>query len=171
LKLSTNPFCIGLPGWTCTSSIFFCAHPPGGIQKGGSGDPHSLCIDRQRDPATFDGQKDGSGFIRCTWTKPAGSWLQTSTRKRGKKIRSHSSPRANGLESPHIWSGHDLEMEVTSGSFSKCRSPPFSGKPIAVNFQGNLREDQAEALSLTFRHDEGVLCAPTAFGKTVVAAN
>ena len=44
------------------------------------------------------------------------------------------------------------------------------GKSIEVNFQGNLRDDQAEATRQTLQHDEGVLCAPTAFGKTVVAA-
>ena len=46
----------------------------------------------------------------------------------------------------------------------------YAGKPIKVNFRGNLRDDQAEAIHETLRHDEGVLCAPTAFGKTVVAA-
>jgi superfamily II DNA or RNA helicase len=50
------------------------------------------------------------------------------------------------------------------------RDERYPGKPIAVNFEGNLREDQAEAIRQTLRHDEGVLCAPTAFGKTVVAA-
>jgi superfamily II DNA or RNA helicase len=50
------------------------------------------------------------------------------------------------------------------------RDERFPGKPIEVNFQGNLRDDQAEAICQTLRHDEGVLCAPTAFGKTVVAA-
>jgi len=50
------------------------------------------------------------------------------------------------------------------------RDERYSGKPIAVNFQGNLRDDQAEAVRQTLRHNEGVLCAPTAFGKTVVAA-
>jgi len=50
------------------------------------------------------------------------------------------------------------------------RDERYSGKPIAVNFQGNLRDDQAEAVRLTLKHNEGVLCAPTAFGKTVVAA-
>jgi superfamily II DNA or RNA helicase len=46
----------------------------------------------------------------------------------------------------------------------------YTGKPIDVKFQGHLRDDQAEATRQTLRHDEGVLCAPTAFGKTVVAA-
>lgn len=50
------------------------------------------------------------------------------------------------------------------------RDERYSGKPIEVSFQGNLRDDQAKAIRQTLRHDEGVLCAPTAFGKTVVAA-
>src|SRR6266403_3854389 len=50
------------------------------------------------------------------------------------------------------------------------RDERYAGKPIEVNFQGNLRDDQAEAIRQTLRHDEGVLCAPTAFGKTVLAA-
>src|SRR5579863_2290873 len=50
------------------------------------------------------------------------------------------------------------------------RDERYAGKSIEVNFQGNLRDDQAEAIRQTLRHDEGVLCAPTAFGKTVVAA-
>jgi len=50
------------------------------------------------------------------------------------------------------------------------RDERYAGKPIEVTFQGNLRDEQAEAIRQTLRHDEGVLCAPTAFGKTVVAA-
>jgi superfamily II DNA or RNA helicase len=50
------------------------------------------------------------------------------------------------------------------------RDERYSGKPIGVSFQGNLRDDQAEAIRQTLRHNEGVLCAPTAFGKTIVAA-
>jgi len=50
------------------------------------------------------------------------------------------------------------------------RDERYTGKAIEVTFHGNLRDDQAEAIRQTLRHDEGVLCAPTAFGKTVVAA-
>lgn len=45
-----------------------------------------------------------------------------------------------------------------------------SGKLIEVVFEGELREEQAVAVEKTLPHDEGVLCAPTAFGKTVVAS-
>ncbi len=46
----------------------------------------------------------------------------------------------------------------------------FGGKPIEVSFVGNLRLDQESAVSGMLHHDTGVLCAPTAFGKTVTAA-
>jgi superfamily II DNA or RNA helicase len=46
----------------------------------------------------------------------------------------------------------------------------YSGAPIGVEFRGILREHQAEAAQSVIVHDEGVICAPTAFGKTVLAA-
>ena len=45
-----------------------------------------------------------------------------------------------------------------------------TGDPIEVNFLGSLRLDQESAVSGMLQHDYGVLCAPTAFGKTVSAA-
>jgi superfamily II DNA or RNA helicase len=46
----------------------------------------------------------------------------------------------------------------------------FSGEPIDVSFVGTLRHDQETAVAAMLHHDTGVLCAPTAFGKTVTAA-
>ncbi|PKM24077.1 MAG: DEAD/DEAH box helicase [Gammaproteobacteria bacterium HGW-Gammaproteobacteria-13] len=46
----------------------------------------------------------------------------------------------------------------------------FAGEPINVHFAGTLRPDQEAALEGMLAHDTGVLCAPTAFGKTVTAA-
>ena len=46
----------------------------------------------------------------------------------------------------------------------------FAGKPIEVKFHGTLRITQEEAVAKVVRHDEGLICAPTAFGKTAVAA-
>lgn len=46
----------------------------------------------------------------------------------------------------------------------------FGGEPIDVSFMGTLRLDQESAVSGMLHHDTGVLCAPTAFGKTVTAA-
>ena len=45
-----------------------------------------------------------------------------------------------------------------------------SGEPIDVTFAGTLRKDQESAVAAMLHHDAGVLCAPTAFGKTVTAA-
>ncbi|MGQ0621026.1 MAG: TOTE conflict system archaeo-eukaryotic primase domain-containing protein [Panacagrimonas sp.] len=50
------------------------------------------------------------------------------------------------------------------------RDERFEGKAIDVAFAGELRADQATAVEAMLRHDAGVLCAPTAFGKTVAAA-
>ena len=44
------------------------------------------------------------------------------------------------------------------------------GQPLEVSFAGTLRMDQKAAVSAMLHHDAGVLCAPTAFGKTVSAA-
>ena len=46
----------------------------------------------------------------------------------------------------------------------------FEGQLIDVTFAGTLREDQETAVAEMLRHHTGVLCAPTAFGKTVAAA-
>ena len=40
----------------------------------------------------------------------------------------------------------------------------------AIMFHGNLRPEQTKAVNAMLAHDHGVLCAPTAFGKTVTAA-
>lgn len=50
------------------------------------------------------------------------------------------------------------------------RDERFGGLPIDVSFVGNLRLDQETAVAGMLQHDAGVLCAPTAFGKTVTAA-
>ncbi len=46
----------------------------------------------------------------------------------------------------------------------------FAGHAIDIRFTGSLRADQEAAVSAMLPHDTGVLCAPTAFGKTVSAA-
>jgi superfamily II DNA or RNA helicase len=45
-----------------------------------------------------------------------------------------------------------------------------NGSPLELVFTGQLRNDQETAVEAMLRHDIGVLQAPTAFGKTVVAA-
>jgi len=46
----------------------------------------------------------------------------------------------------------------------------YAGKAIDVKFAGNLRDRQPDAVAKILKHDEGVLCAGTAFWKTVAAA-
>ena len=50
------------------------------------------------------------------------------------------------------------------------RDERFGGEALDVSFSGTLRHDQAAAVAAMLKHDAGVLCAPTAFGKTVAAA-
>ena len=45
-----------------------------------------------------------------------------------------------------------------------------AGDPISAAFRGTLRPEQKKATNAVLAHDIGVLCAPTAFGKTVAAA-
>jgi superfamily II DNA or RNA helicase len=50
------------------------------------------------------------------------------------------------------------------------RDERFCGEAIHADFVGTLRPDQEQAVAAMLHHDTGVLCAPTAFGKTVTAA-
>jgi superfamily II DNA or RNA helicase len=45
-----------------------------------------------------------------------------------------------------------------------------NGSPLELDFTGQLRTDQEAAVEAMLHHDIGVLQAPTAFGKTIVAA-
>jgi hypothetical protein len=56
------------------------------------------------------------------------------------------------------------------GVYPNVRDERSSGTPIEVEFKGELRPHQLEAVSRAVQHDDGILCAPTAFGKTAVAA-
>ena len=50
------------------------------------------------------------------------------------------------------------------------RDERLSGHNVTVKFTGVLRKDQKAAMQAMLKHEIGVLCAPTAFGKTVTAA-
>ena len=58
----------------------------------------------------------------------------------------------------------DLRIDVV------MRDERNAGKPLDVQFQGELHPEQAMAARDLLAHDTGVLSATTAFGKTVVAA-
>ncbi|MCK9367204.1 MAG: DEAD/DEAH box helicase family protein [Metallibacterium scheffleri] len=59
---------------------------------------------------------------------------------------------------------------ANNGIRCELRDERYAGEAIAVGFAGTLRLDQETAAVAMLRHDVGVLCAPTAFGKTVIAA-
>jgi len=63
-----------------------------------------------------------------------------------------------------------LELLRDNGIDSHLIDERFGGEAINVAFAGALRLDQEAAVSAMLHHDIGVLCAPTAFGKTVTAA-
>lgn len=63
-----------------------------------------------------------------------------------------------------------LSLLRENGITSDLRDERFGGQPLDVSFVGNLRIDQEAAIAGMLHHDAGVLCAPTAFGKTVTAA-
>lgn len=57
---------------------------------------------------------------------------------------------------------HQVEVDVTDER--------FAGSPITASYLGELRHLQHLAAATMLSYDDGVLCAPTAFGKTAVAA-
>jgi superfamily II DNA or RNA helicase len=63
-----------------------------------------------------------------------------------------------------------LELLAGNGITAELQDERFAGDPIDVSFLGTLRPDQEVAVSAMLSHDVGILCAPTAFGKTVSAA-
>lgn len=63
-----------------------------------------------------------------------------------------------------------LDLLRDNGIACDLRDERFDGELIDVPFVGTLRPDQESAVAQMLHHDTGVLCAPTAFGKTVIAA-
>jgi superfamily II DNA or RNA helicase len=81
----------------------------------------------------------------------------------GQDFAQHTAvPRGCLTEVLALLEAHKIRPEV--------RDERFAGATIEVAFQGQLRTFQEEAVSKISGHDEGILCAPTAFGKTAVAA-
>lgn len=63
-----------------------------------------------------------------------------------------------------------LSLLRYNGIAADLNDERYSGTPLSVSFLGTLRQDQEGAVAAMLQHDAGVLCAPTAFGKTVTAA-
>jgi len=71
-------------------------------------------------------------------------------------------PRGCLDEAMAVFKSHKIAVELDDQR--------FSGLAIDVTFHGQLRPDQQTAASAILAHDDGILCATTAFGKTVIAA-
>ena len=63
-----------------------------------------------------------------------------------------------------------LSLVRENGIACDLRDERVGGQPLDVSFVGSLRPDQEAAIAAMLPFDAGVLCAPTAFGKTVTAA-
>ncbi|MGD8592938.1 MAG: DEAD/DEAH box helicase family protein, partial [Gammaproteobacteria bacterium] len=63
-----------------------------------------------------------------------------------------------------------LELLRENGIRCDINDERFPGQPIDIQFEGTLRDDQTRAAKAMLKHDTGILCAPTAFGKTVTSA-
>ena len=63
-----------------------------------------------------------------------------------------------------------LDQFRTQGIEVHTSDHRFGGESIQVDFHGERRARQTEAAKTLASHDDGILCAPTAFGKTAVAA-
>ena len=63
-----------------------------------------------------------------------------------------------------------IELLKDNGVTVVIQDERFAGETINFSFAGSLREDQEAAVTAILEHDTGILCAPTAFGKTVAAA-
>jgi hypothetical protein len=61
------------------------------------------------------------------------------------------------------------ELLRDNGIRSELRDERNGGEPLDVAFVGKLRPDQQSAVAAMLSYDAGILCAPTAFGKTVAA--
>lgn len=66
----------------------------------------------------------------------------------------------------------DAARQVLRENDIRCelRDERFGGLALDLRFGGTLRPDQEAAVAAMLTHDTGILCAPTAFGKTVAAA-
>ena len=63
-----------------------------------------------------------------------------------------------------------MELLKEHGIRCDIKDERFLGHPIDIEFEGTLRDDQERAAKAMLKHDAGILCAPTAFGKTVTGA-
>jgi superfamily II DNA or RNA helicase len=63
-----------------------------------------------------------------------------------------------------------LDLMKAHGVKTDVRDERFAGVPLEIGFRGQLRPSQEDAVAQIIKQDNGILCAPTAFGKTATAA-
>lgn len=81
----------------------------------------------------------------------------------GEEFANHIAvPRGCLSEVTALLLAHNIKPEL--------RDERFAGTPIDAEFRAELRPLQQQAVSKIADYDNGILCAPTAFGKTAVAA-
>ncbi len=71
-------------------------------------------------------------------------------------------PRGLLQEVRALFGSHNVAVDITDHR--------FAGSVLELDFHSDRRPAQAEAAKALAAHEDGVLCAPTAFGKTAVAA-
>lgn len=77
---------------------------------------------------------------------------------------------SNHLALPRGCAEEVMSLLRDCGTAATVDDKRHPGKPINISFQGVLRPEQSKAVDAVLAHEMGVLCAPTAFGKTVAAA-
>jgi superfamily II DNA or RNA helicase len=63
-----------------------------------------------------------------------------------------------------------LDLFKEHGVRTEVQDERTTGQNIDVSFRAELRAEQQVVVGQLLIHDEGILCAPTAFGKTVIGA-
>ncbi len=63
-----------------------------------------------------------------------------------------------------------LDLLQENNIRAELQDERLAGRRVTAKFTGTLRKDQKTAVREMLKYDVGVLCAPTAFGKTVTAA-
>ena len=109
----------------------------------------------------------GSGILMTTNWKPCSPTISGLRRRmphfRGcSKAGSCALPRGCLAEAAALLADHRIKVDL--------RDERYAGTSIEANFHGSLRSYQTDAVAGIGEHDDGILCAPTALGKTAVAA-
>src|ERR1039458_306611 len=77
---------------------------------------------------------------------------------------------ANHIALPRGCIAEVVQLFETHRIKTVIRDERFAGHAIDVEFSGQLRSAQLDAAAMIAEYDDGILCAPTAFGKTALAA-